>query len=103
MQTIIDSSSSTSVILSTSRDSIVCRGDLSSEYRLRGTNIQPDISIVEGDSIETSGMGGIYPKGLYVGKIEGVVNTKNIIDRYVLVKPAVDFNKLETLLVVTGT
>ena len=47
-------------------------------------------------------MGGIYPKGIHVGTITGVVETKNIIDRYILIKPAVDFNKLENLLVLTG-
>lgn len=102
MQTIIDPNSSISVTISTTRDSIVCKGDLASESRLKGVYIPTDTSVIEGDSIETSGMGGIYPKGLYVGKIVEVVNTKNIIDRYILIKPAVDFNKLETLLVVVG-
>ena len=90
-------------MISTTRDSIVCKGDLTSEHKLKGVYIPVDASIVEGDNVETSGMGGIYPKGIHVGKIIGVVNTKNIIDRYILIKPAVDFNKLETLLVVIGT
>lgn len=102
VQTIIDSSSSVSVTISTTRDSIVCKGDLASAYKLKGVYIPTDVSIIEGDNIETSGMGGIYPKGIYVGKIMEIVNTKNIMDRYILIKPAVDFSKLETVLVVIG-
>ena len=102
VKTIIDPSSSTSVTVSTTRDSIVCKGDLASEYKLKGVYVPTEASVVEGDSVETSGMGGMYPKGIHIGKIVDIVNTKNIIDRYILVKPAVDFNKLETLLVVIG-
>lgn len=46
-------------------------------------------------------MGGIYPKGILVGTIKSLQNTKNITDRYAIVTPAVDFEKVETVLVIT--
>ena len=52
--------------------------------------------------METSGMGGIYPKGILIGTIKDIINTRNIMDRYAVIKPAVDFEKLETVLVITN-
>ena len=52
--------------------------------------------------METSGLGGIYPKGIHIGTISQIVNTKNITDRYAMINPAVDFSKLETVLVITN-
>ena len=63
--------------------------------------IPTDADLVIGDTIETSGMGGIYPKGILIGKITEIKNTKNITERYAIVETAVDFSKLETVLVIT--
>ena len=59
-----------------------------------------DASIIEGDSLETSGIGGIYTKGIYIGNIKKIINTKNITDRYCYIETAVDFDNLETVLVI---
>ena len=63
--------------------------------------IPTDADLVLEDSIETSGIGGIYPKGILIGKIKEIIETKNITDRYGIVETAVDFSKLETVLVIT--
>ena len=102
VQTIVDSSSNTSSILSSSRDSVVCKGILGENRSLKAHYIPTDATIAQGDTVETSGLGGIYPKGIYIGKISKVVNTTNLNDRYALVETAVDFNKLETVLVITN-
>ncbi len=101
VQTIIDTSSSLSATMSTSRDSLICKGTLEDKYCLRATYIPTSANIIQGDKIETSGMGGIYPKGILVGTIKSVINTKNITDRYAIIEPAVDFEKIETVLVIT--
>ena len=100
IQTIIDSASATSCLLGTSRDSIVCKGMLEDKKNLRATYISTDANVAEGDSVETSGLGGIYPKGIYIGTVKKVENTKNKTDRYALVEVAVDFQKLETVAVI---
>ena len=102
VQTIIDTSSSTSCTLATSRDTIVARGTLENEKMLKATYIPTEATVMQGDKIETSGLGGIYPKGILVGNISKVVNTKNITDRYALIDTAVDFTKIETVLVITN-
>lgn len=101
IQTIIDTASSTSCTLTASRDTIVARGTLESKKMLKATYIPTEATIMQGDTIETSGLGGIYPKGILVGTINKVINTKNITDRYALIDTAVDFTKIETVLVIT--
>ena len=100
VRTIIDTSSSISCLMSTNKDSIVCKGTLDSNSELKAMYIPTDANLVQGDSVETSGLGGIYPKGIHVGTIKKIVNTKNITDRYALVETAVDFSKLNTVLVI---
>ncbi|MCI9063011.1 MAG: rod shape-determining protein MreC [Clostridia bacterium] len=102
VETIIDSSSSTSCLLSTSRDSIVCKGVLNDKKHIKAMYIATDATVSQGDTIETSGLGGIYQKGIYVGTISKVENSTDLTNRYALVELAVNFDKLETVLVVTN-
>ena len=102
VRTIVDTSSSVSCLLSTTDESIVCKGTLEEDSALRAMYIPDDDGIIQGDSVETSGLGGIYPKGIHVGSIKRVVNTQNTTDRYAIVETAVDFDKLDTVLVITN-
>ena len=102
VRTIVDTSSSVSCLLSTTDESIVCKGTLEEDSALRAMYIPDDDGIIQGDSVETSGLGGIYPKGIHVGTIKRVVNTQNATDRYAIVETAVDFDKLDTVLVITN-
>ena len=63
--------------------------------------IPTDADLVLEDTIETSGLGGIYPEGIQIGKIKEIIESKNITDRYAIVETSVDFSKLETVLVIT--
>lgn len=100
VQTIIDTSSIVTCTMSTTRDSIAARGVIDSDKELKGSYIPTEANVLDGDSVETSGIGGIYPKGIHVGTIKRVVNTKNITNRYAIIETAVDFKKLETVLVI---
>jgi len=100
IRTIIDTSSSISCLMSTNKESIVCKGTLESNTQLKAMYIATDANLIQGDSIDTSGLGGIYPKGIHVGTIKKIISSKNIIDRYAMIETAVNFNKLNTVLVV---
>ena len=52
-----------------------------------------------GDRVVSSGLDGVYPKGLTIGDVEKVENRKGNLFQNVLVKPVVDFSKLEEVLV----
>ena len=69
---------------------------------IKATYIPTDANLVQNESVETSGLGGIYPKGIHVGTIKEITNTKNITDRYATIQTAVDFDKLDTVLVITN-
>lgn len=101
VQTIIDTASTVSATLSSSKDNLICKGTLEESGLLKASYIPTTATLVQGDKVETSGMGGIYPKGIYIGTIKKVVPTKNIVDRYAIIEPAVDFNKVDTVLVIT--
>ena len=100
VQTITDTATTVSSTISTTRDSIIARGSLDIDNTLKATYIPTDANLLEGDNDETSGLGGIYPKGIHIGVIKQIVNTKNITDRYAIIQPAVDFAKLETVLII---
>ena len=100
VRTIVDTSSSISCLMSTNKEGIVCKGTLDGNSELKAMYIPTDANLVQGDSVDTSGLGGIYPKGIHVGTIKKIISTQNIIDRYAIVETAVDFNKLNTVLVI---
>lgn len=102
VQTIIDTASSVSCSMSTTKDSIVCKGTLDEKSALKAMYIPTDANIIQGDSIETSGIGGIYPKGIHIGTVKKVTNTQNMTDRYALIETAINFDKIDTVLVITN-
>lgn len=100
VQTIVDTATAVTSTISTTKDTIVVQGTLDDNTLLKATYIPTEASVLQGDSVETSGLGGIYPKGIHIGTIKEVFNTKNPTDRYATVEPAVDFSKLATVLVI---
>lgn len=103
VQTIVDTASAVTSTISTTEDTIVVQGTLDDKTSLKATFIPTEAVVLQGDSVETSGIGGIYPKGIHIGTIREVINTSNITDRYALVDTAVDFTKLNTVLVITNS
>ena len=64
------------------------------------SNIPIDSEIKEGDIILTSGLGGMYPQEIRIGEVVSVEVDSVGIMKKAIVKPYVDFNKLEELFVV---
>ena len=64
------------------------------------SNIPIDSEIKEGDIILTSGLGGMYPQEIRIGEVVSVEVDSVGIMKKAIVKPFVDFNKLEELFVV---
>ena len=59
--------------------------------------------IKEGDAIVTSGLGGVFPKGLHLGRVKAVDDSPYKLFKDVRVIPAVDFNTLEEVLIILTT
>ena len=101
IQTLVDTSNVVSGTLENSKDNVICRGTLNGN-ELKATYISTDTVLTEGERLNTSGMGGIYPKGIYIGTIKKINDTRNITDRSFIIESAVDFKNLETVLVITN-
>jgi rod shape-determining protein MreC len=67
--------------------------------RLQMEYVSEVTDVVVGDLVVTSGIDGIYPKGFVIGRVEAVERSGGAYKR-VTVKPAVDFGRLEEVLVV---
>lgn len=59
-----------------------------------------DADVKKGDDIFTSGIGTYYPKNIVIGKVQSVETNASKGQKQAIVKPSVDFDKLETVLVV---
>lgn len=101
VQVIIDPASTVSSSISTTEKSIICKGTLDNNQILRASYIPTDAELIQGDSVSTSGIGGIYRKGIHIGVIKEIVTTSNVIDRYAIIEPAVDFSTVDNVLIIT--
>ncbi len=101
VQTIQDTASTVSAVMGSTNDNILIKGNLNNgENLLRAVSIPVQATVLAGDHIYTSGLGGIYPRGIYIGTVKDVVNTKNDTDRYANVDPATNFNSVKNVLVI---
>jgi rod shape-determining protein MreC len=102
---IIDESSSVSVKSVRTGDTGMLRGGLQNieQGSMKIDLINIDSEIMEGDEIITSGLGRIFPPGLVVGHITEVGIDDNGLTMYALMKPVVDFDKIESVLIIKGT
>ncbi len=99
VMSILDVDSTISARLTKSSKYVLVKGDINLKDKgfCRMDNIPADADVAVGDSVETSGIGGIYPKGITIGKVVEVRQVNNEMNRYAIVKPVVDFDKLETV------
>lgn len=99
VQLINDPTSRVFAMLQQSRVTGVVEG--TEEGTLVMTNILPDEVVDEGETLITSSIGGVLPRGLILGQLEEVVYQESELFQQAAVRPAVDFRRLETVLVIT--
>ena len=68
-------------------------GELEFVFMVRGDDVQV------GDEVISSGVGGVYPKGLRVGTVTAVRAERSELLHSAVVRPAVDFGRLEQVFV----
>ncbi|MEE9121465.1 MAG: rod shape-determining protein MreC [Syntrophobacteria bacterium] len=62
--------------------------------------VQRNEDVQVGDQVISSGMGGVFPKGLLLGTVQEVVRGNSGLFQRVEVEPAANFNRLEEVMVV---
>ncbi|MBO4331205.1 MAG: rod shape-determining protein MreC [Oscillospiraceae bacterium] len=83
----------------------VARGDfaLLPEGRLRMDYTEGDQPIMKGDTVVTSGAGGVYPSGLAVGTVAEVMPDQAGYADYGVIEPAADFAALEQVFIIRSS
>jgi rod shape-determining protein MreC len=64
------------------------------------SQLNTDDTIEKGDTVATSGLGGVTPKGLFVGKVTKVKHDEYDLARSVSVQPAADLNNFSVVTVI---
>jgi rod shape-determining protein MreC len=97
---ITDSSSGVAVLVQRTRANGIVRGALEGPLEL--DFVETKIAPVVGDVLLTSGLGGIYPKGIVVGEVTDVSAPQSGLYAAVSVSSRVDIDRIEEVLVMTG-
>lgn len=102
---VIDSTMSIAVMVERTRDNCMVRGKFtttSAQNELELYYLPTDLTdLVPGDVIITSGIGGVYPKGIKVGTVEQVVLDNDSSGTNAIITPSVDFLHIEEVMVIT--
>lgn len=96
---ISDENSGVSAMVQSSRAEGIVRG--SADGSLRLDYIPVDAQVKKGDVIVTSGMGGVYPKGLPIGEVVSVQKSSAALHYNIRVKPPKAAMSYEEVLVIT--
>lgn len=99
---ITDDRSSVSAMIQRTRDHGILKGTIAPSPRgyLKMVFLPQDANLVKGDIIVSSGLGGVIPKGIVIGEIVEAKKEPHDLMQYAIVKPAVDFQKLEYIFVI---
>jgi rod shape-determining protein MreC len=97
VQLLIDRNAAAGVIIERSRAQGIVMG--AGDGRLLLQYMSDAFDVAVGDEIVTSGIDGIYPKGLSVGKVDALEKSGSSYKR-ITVRPSVDFARVEEVLVV---
>ena len=92
-----DPNSAVDAIVQNNRALGIIKGD-GQGYRL--DYVLKDSEVVKDDLVVTSGMGGVFPKGLLIGQVVNVGNDKRGMFHTITVRPAVDFRELEYVTII---
>jgi rod shape-determining protein MreC len=73
------------------------RGTIRFKYMARdGAGIQV------GDMVVTSGLGGLFPRGIPIGRVRSIDDRGSALFHYAQIAPAVDFARIDEVLLLTG-
>lgn len=101
IKTITDASSSISAVCLRSGDMGVVEGNaqLSKSGKCVMNYIDKEAKTVVGDTIETSGTGGIFPRGLLIGKITEIKEDERKLTLSATIKTSVNINNLSNVII----
>ena len=102
---IVDSSSGVSGLVERTRDNGILNGSLSAgdeNALLTLGNLPLDADLIPGDTVITSGLAGVFPKGIPIGEVTEVSQSGDGMRNQAVVTPYADFSHIEEVLVITS-
>ena len=83
---------------------VVVRGDLTLKEQgyCKIDLFTDDLDVKPGDVVETSGIGGIFPRGIEIGTVLTVMQTGNGLMRYAIVEPFADIKRMDEVFMLVG-
>ncbi len=99
---IIDVESSVGALLSRTQDFAIVDGDLalSDDGKCKLSYVTKGANIALGDSVVTSGLGGVYPEGLLIGTVAEIKTDSLGYSQYAVLDTAVDFERVREVMVI---
>lgn len=100
-------------ILDTTFAAAALIGDIGGEATMRGDfslmragylmldNFDEGLIVLSGDTVYTSGNGGLFPSGLVVGEVEEILRHPTGVGRYATVKPMHDISSIQHVFIIT--
>ena len=104
VQTLANENIAVSVMVESTRDAtgyLTGYKDSQNRNLAKVYDLPMDSEVKEGDVIMTSGVGMVYPKEIRIGEVISVEEDKVKVMKSAIIKPYVDFNKLEELFIVS--
>lgn len=99
---LLDRDGAAGAMVQESRTPGVVEGGKDESGLLRMVDLPYDAKLRKGDVVITSGLGDIFPPGIPIGEVVRLENQGGALDKYALVRPYVDFNRLEEVLIITA-
>lgn len=102
VQSIIDADSSVGALISRTQDFAIADGDLTlaDNGQCKLNYVTKDASLVLGDAVVTSGLGGVYPEGILIGTVSEIKSDSLGYSQYAVLDTAVDFERIREVLVI---
>ena len=102
--TVLDSSCEIGAIVTRTQDVGVLDWDytLSEEGFLKLAYLNTEVVLNNGDTVETSGVGGVFPKGILLGRVRELKSETHGISQYAVLEPAVNVDQVGTVFVITN-
>ena len=90
-------------LVTRTRETAIAEGDynLMTRGALRLSYLREDSKVVVGDTVETSGRGGVFPKGILIGTVESVQPEESGLSYYAVIKPFVSVDSVSSVSIIT--
>jgi rod shape-determining protein MreC len=100
VQLLTDPVSAVGGLIQRTRVTGIVSGNLGAGARVRYLPLMADVAV--GDEVLTSGMGGVFPKGILIGRITSVERKSGALFQEATLQSAVDLSRLEEVLILTN-